>query len=598
MAVDGIRSAEGADMASLARDLLMAAVLHQKELKNVLGNYPWADSLVPSPEQLHELMSPYSPFESGIQTPLNNRSSVSSAGWPRELRSPSRSRGDTQASAMSDGSDSAVAVFEPIKAEEVQDDTFAAVLKVPELPQVEVSSTSSQDDSADTARRPRKSTTGKTFTKGRSSVDLGNESQDTTLLDSSLGVCVMLNALLIAFELECDGAHASVFVGLSDGMQCQDAMPLFFVTEHFFTAIFLLELCWRIGRDRFAYLWDWFNAFDTILVILSCIDLYVLQIVLGQNTHLRILRLFKLVRVVRLVRVTRMFRGLRLLVSACASFLPALGWAMALLSLCMLMGGVIMGSLLLEFIEDESQPLENRKWIWQHYGTAYRATYTMYEITMAGNWPQNVRPVLEYVSHAYVIFFLGYITVVVFAIIRVITAIFLSQTLEAASNDVDIMIQERMRKKSIFVERLEGIFQAIDESGDGLLSEEEMKELLQDSKVQAYLESLDVALPESEALFRLLQNSDGQITYEDFIEGILRCKGPARAMDQIVLQAELKQLGSSIQKLQDKMEDAKLIQCGKKRRNNKRHNTALASHLALMKGFDGSATRTRARSNF
>lgn len=33
---------------------------------------------------------------------------------------------------------------------------------------------------------------------------------------------------------------------------------------------------------------------------------------------------------------------------------------------------------LLEFIEDESQPLENRKWIWLHYGTAYRATYTMY----------------------------------------------------------------------------------------------------------------------------------------------------------------------------------------------------------------------------
>ncbi len=60
-----------------------------------------------------------------------------------------------------------------------------------------------------------------------------------------------------------------------------------------------------------------------------------------------------------------------------------------------------------------------------------------YEITMAGNWPQNVRPVswlsssiqnqqistcrwlpqvLEYVSHAYVFFFLGYITVVVFAV--------------------------------------------------------------------------------------------------------------------------------------------------------------------------------------
>ena len=40
-------------------------------------------------------------------------------------------------------------------------------------------------------------------------------------------------------------------------------------------------------------------------------------------------------------------------------------------------------------------------------------------------------------------------------VIRVITAIFLSQTLEAANNDVDLMIQERIRKKSIFVEQLE-----------------------------------------------------------------------------------------------------------------------------------------------
>ena len=41
-------------------------------------------------------------------------------------------------------------------------------------------------------------------------------------------------------------------------------------------------------------------------------------------------------------------------------------------------------------------------------------------------------------------------------VIRVITAIFLSQTLEAANNDVEVIIQERMRKKSMFVEQLEG----------------------------------------------------------------------------------------------------------------------------------------------
>ena len=42
-----------------------------------------------------------------------------------------------------------------------------------------------------------------------------------------------------------------------------------------------------------------------------------------------------------------------------------------------------------------------------------------------GNWPTNVRPILDKVSHAFVIFYLLYITVIVFAVIRVISAIFL-----------------------------------------------------------------------------------------------------------------------------------------------------------------------------
>ena len=48
-----------------------------------------------------------------------------------------------------------------------------------------------------------------------------------------------------------------------------------------------------------------------------------------------------------------------------------------------------------------------------------------------GNWPTNVRPILDKVSHAFVIFYLLYITVIVFAVIRVISAIFLKARLLA-----------------------------------------------------------------------------------------------------------------------------------------------------------------------
>lgn len=570
-------------MAFFARDLMEACLVHQRALKRLVEQYPWAESLVPDlMEGIWAGSGSRTPH-----TPYQERSRLSSYDPPQGLKSLGN---NAKASVFSDGSnDSGVAVFETLPMEEEQKEIPVTMLDVGEVVKVNETFQSSEEAASLTVPK-RKSMNVKSWkSQARQTTEFESALEETPVLDAFAGAGVILNALLIAFELECEGARASISIGLVDGMQCEDARPLFLVTEHFFTAFFALELCWRISRARLAYFMDWFNVFDAFLVLAGCLDLYVLQAVMESQSYLRMLRLFKLARVVRLVRVTQMFRGLRLLVSACGSFLPALGWAMALLSLCMIMGGVTIGFLLQGYIEDENHPFESRKWIWLHYGTAYRATYTMYEITMAGNWPTNVRPVLENVNHAYVFFFVGYITVVVFAIIRVITAIFLSQTLEAANNDVEVMIQERMRKKSMFVEQLEGIFEAIDESGDGLLSEEEMKELLADSKVQAYMESLEVALPESEALFRLLQNSDGQITYEDFIEGILRCKGPARAVDQIVLHSEVKSLNTLIQKLQDKMEEAHLIQTCKRRRN-KKHHTGLASHRALL----SSPTRSRA----
>ena len=81
-----------------------------------------------------------------------------------------------------------------------------------------------------------------------------------------------------------------------------------------------------------------------------------------------------------------------------------------------------------DYILDETQDEAKRLWVWQHYGTSYRSIYTMppgceregrlsdtcqlllcltvrYELTFAGNWGVYARPVLEDVSHGYVIFF-------------------------------------------------------------------------------------------------------------------------------------------------------------------------------------------------
>lgn len=53
---------------------------------------------------------------------------------------------------------------------------------------------------------------------------------------------------------------------------------------------------------------------------------------------------------------------------------------------------------------------------------------------------------------------------------------------------------------------------------------------------------MDLDVHESHVLFDLLDNGDGQVTLEEFVDGIMRCKGPARAIDQVALHAEMKKM--------------------------------------------------------
>ena len=59
--------------------------------------------------------------------------------------------------------------------------------------------------------------------------------------------------------------------------------------------------------------------------------------------------------------------------------------AMILLCIFISAGSILMGNLLQSFMRSETAPLEDRLQIWEHYGSAYRCCYTLYELTFAGD---------------------------------------------------------------------------------------------------------------------------------------------------------------------------------------------------------------------
>ena len=59
---------------------------------------------------------------------------------------------------------------------------------------------------------------------------------------------------------------------------------------------------------------------------------------------------------------------------------------MVLLGIFLSTSALIIGNMLQHYITDPMESLEMRTWMWDHYGTAYNAAYTFFEVTFAGSF--------------------------------------------------------------------------------------------------------------------------------------------------------------------------------------------------------------------
>merc|ERR1712192_13025 len=145
-----------------------------------------------------------------------------------------------------------------------------------------------------------------------------------------------------------------------------------------------------MGVQRWRYFCHVENVIDFGLVLVSCVDAYVLGLVVkddaGINLNfLRLIRLVRLLRTLRVLRTLRLFRHLRVLVKTVTASFIALVWSMVLPFILMFLAAIFMCQTLKDgYLLDPNVPHETRMWVWKKYGTSVRAFYTMFEVTFSG----------------------------------------------------------------------------------------------------------------------------------------------------------------------------------------------------------------------
>lgn len=215
-----------------------------------------------------------------------------------------------------------------------------------------------------------------------------------------------------------------------------------------------------------------------------------------------------------------------------------------------------MVQLTLGFMEDESASPEMRKWVYDQFGNAAKASYTMFEATFTTNWPTKARPLIMEVNPAFSLFWVFYTVIVNFAVMRVIAALFLKQTLAVADADQERQTMEKMHQKEAFAEQIRLIFQRADKLGDGLLHQWEFDAMIEDTEVLKMFRKLDMDIEEIVTLYDILADRDGVADYEEFLAGALKMKNSARTLDIVQVMHQQLELSRSFDGLRNDVKKA------------------------------------------
>lgn len=294
-------------------------------------------------------------------------------------------------------------------------------------------------------------------------------------------------------------------------------------------------------------MWAWLDVFIVASSLWDVVVEVVTAIMEGQGDlesiaglsnvkSFRIIRLTRLLKTAQFIRIFRFVMALRMLVTSIISTLKALVWALVLLGLIVYVFAVLFTQAVYEFKSDpallaSASLNQDSK---RYFGNLGESMLSLFMSIAGGvSWEEVIRPLQE-ISTMWVMAYLFYIAFTYFAVLNVVTGVFCQSAIESAQNDHAMVVQALMDNKAAHIQKLRGLFHQMngEDSDRGVITLGMFEEKIKTPAVREYFEALGLDIWDAWSFFKLLDNGgDGSVDLEDFFDGCLRFRGPARAMD-------------------------------------------------------------------
>eukprot|EP00929_Paragymnodinium_shiwhaense_P081268 TRINITY_DN4249_c0_g1_i2.p1 TRINITY_DN4249_c0_g1~~TRINITY_DN4249_c0_g1_i2.p1 ORF type:complete len:710 (+),score=200.42 TRINITY_DN4249_c0_g1_i2:81-2210(+) len=328
--------------------------------------------------------------------------------------------------------------------------------------------------------------------------------------------------------------------------------------EMAFGVVFTIEVSLKMMCKGFRFFASAWNFVD-LLIITS----WFIVVLSGETTVLnpmlvRLARVARLLRFLRLVKTVQMFDVLRLLIGSLNASGAVLLWSGTLLLLIMVCAALLSHNVFLSYIFDETLPEETRHLTYQVFGSFSRAFLSVYQLTFSLD--TEAPQIIFELNELFAIPLICYQGVVSFAVIKVIEAVFLNETIKVAASNEELMIMERNRSETKQAAKIEALFDEADFSRDGLMDQAEFMLAVNDDRVKTLLDAMDLEFDDPKMVWDLLcglqqrghhhGGDTRQLSRHWFVKGIKRLKGSAKSLDVLVLLRDIECLASRVRDLE------------------------------------------------